>query len=525
MMLGVLKGYMQQGRTRSLARALQTWLPGIPVPDVDGSQRTLVFNTVRSNPRSFHLYTDFFLGNLLARCGSEVHLLFDDGVLKHWDSVQQHRVIAAQLNPMHVNYKRRWMQQNVAELQKIFGVEGLHVHWYSDFLRDVADEAVDEDVERYALASVLRYFEMGFFKSEDPDQQAYYRTCLENAKLSKALGRRVLENLQPDVYLTSHGLYSTWGPAYTLLRNAGTHTLVYGHHPYRPAGLMLEDAPGGALNHDALEQYLRTVELSVQQRQSAEDFLQSRFTHQASDTAEYFARGAQEIQLHANSSDAGYQYTFGLFPNVAWDAIGEHLNAIYVSVVDWIADTIRTIGRQGQHRLYVRFHPSESTRMKGTLLTESLVRECVPEIDDYTNVTLIPADDMTNSYQLIREVLDVTLVYSGTLGAEAQLLDTPVVACATGRFSPRFVSIAHAQDEYRAMLADPGALLEDFKNRRQEIIDSVMKYHTYISEELFFSVPILSARGRRVADLDELQNTAVDVRALERTLRRLLVKE
>lgn len=513
---------IQQPRNAALNRELDQWLQRVVTPTLEADGRTLVFNTVRSNPGSFHLYTDFFIGHMLARCGCQVHLLLDDGVLRHWDTVQRHRVRAPQLNPMHNSWLRRAMQSNVNQLQRTFAHKGLHVHWYSNFLANSPQETIDADMKRYALASTLRHFEMGFYLPEDPRQRAYNQLSVENARISKQIGRKVLEQLRPSVYATSHGIYSTWGPAYSFLRRNGIKTLVYSHHPYNMGGFMLDDAPGGSLNQKALDHYLDTADFNTKQRSIAETYLESRYTHKASDTAEYFGTSLSAA-VGLPEGDHNYRYSLGMFPNVAWDAIGDHLQPIYDSVVEWMADTIKTIAEQGKHRLVVRFHPSESTRLKGTLSTELLLRERLPELESYHNIVLIPASSKINSYELMRLQLDLVLVYTGTLGGEAQPLGKPVVSAASGRFSQRFVTICATQEDYRSILNDPQAVISDFEAQRETIITAVMKYHYYISEELFFPIPVLSKKSRHVADVEELRELGpVDQVAMERTLLRFL---
>lgn len=526
--LGDLAGRARTAwRERARVRALRRWLPRLALPAITGGrQQTLVFNTVRSNPGSFHLYTDLFIAHLLARCGCRAVVLLDDGALAHWDTVQKYRTAAAVLNPMHTEPQARAMRHHVQALFDVFETPGLELLWYSAFLDGAGDEALAEDNERYATASTLRHFESGVLRLQDPVQRAYLQLSRRNAQVSQAVGRRVVEALRPDGFFTSHGIYSTWGPAYGVVKRAGIRTAVYAHHPYHLGGFMIDDAPGGSLDHKALERYLGTAAFPDAHRARSQRYLDARLAHQTSDTQEYF--GAEPgRQVRPSGATAGeYECTFGLFPNVVWDAIGDHLAPIFPSVIEWICETVRLIGQARRHRLVIRFHPAEVTRMKGTLGAEQLVRERVPEIDDYPNLTLIGAADSTNSYALLRDEVDVALVYTGTLGAEAQPLGVPVVAAASGRFSQRFVYLAPDIDAYRSTLHDPAPLRAAFDRDRDRIVEDVLKYHYYLSEELFFPVPLLSRHARRVAEAGELRDlTALEVAGLERTLRRYLVAE
>jgi len=512
-----------EARNRALNRALADWLPQVPLLEVECRGKTVVFNTVRSNPGSFHLYTDLFIGHLLARNGGRAVVLLDDGVLAHWDTVQRFRTSAAALHPMRARRRARAMKRNATAAYEVFKTPGLELKWYSELPARPAEEPVDADVERYALASTLRYFERGFFQPEDPEQGAYYGLSLENAKVSKAVGRFVAERMRPDLFATSHGIYSTWGPAYSLVKGAGGRTAVYAQHPYHLGGLMIDDAPGGSLDRAAMAHYLCSADFPEGHRAAARAYLEARYSHHISDTHEYFDGAAASAPGLERFSGSGYRLTFGLFPNVAWDAIGDHLKPVFPSVIDWIAESVRAIVEQGLHRLIVRFHPAEVTRLKGTVSTERLLRERLPDIDRYPNVVLVPASDRLSSYDLLRDAVDVALVYTGTLGAEAQPLGVPVVSVASGRFSEGFVHIASGPEAYLAILRDPQPVIEHFANDRERIVDSVLKYHYYLSEELFYPLPLLSRKGRRAVDAGELRGLPpVDGDGLRKTLQRFV---
>lgn len=518
----ILENTIDRAHSLTFNTVLKNWLSTIDLSNIETSSRTIVFNTVRSNPKTFHLYTDLYIGHLLARLGCRVYILLDDGALEHWDTIQRHRITAPVLNPMR-SLRARRLRRNVEALWEIFKTSGLELRWYSDFIDNTPVEDIDGDVERYALASALRHFECGVFDPEDQNQQDYFQLSLKNAQTSKTVGHRIVDELRPDTYATSHGIYSTWGPAYSVVKNAGIPTVVYAHHPYHLGGFMLDDAPGGSLDRKALEHYLKITEFTPRQRTVSQAYLDARYSHQTSDTMEYFGNSASAAKILFTDPITQDQRTFGLFPNIAWDAIGDHLAPIYDSVIDWVADTVRAIGADGKHRLIIRFHPAEVTRLKGTISTEGLVRDKVPEIDKYPNIVIVAAKEKVNSYDLLRDIVDVALVYTGTMGAESQPLGVPVVSAASGRFSEQFVHIAGNRAEYLGIIKNPESIISAFNTNRGKIIDSVLKYHFYLSDVLYFPMAIMSNEGRHIASAKELSaRDKVDEEGLKKTLRRFL---
>lgn len=476
------------------------------------------------------LHTKFFTCHpasaylALAKNGGRVYVLLDDGVLRHWDTVQLRRLKSRRLNMMRSWYLRLHLRHEVERLWKVFALPNMHLLWYSNIVPGYANEALtDEDVS-FAKASTIRYFEAGMLSLSDAQQDAYYRLSLENAKVSRAIGRYVVEHLKPDVFATSHGIYSTWGPAYAYVRQTGVSTRVYSRHPYRLGGLLIRDQAGMSFNRDELERFLDQADFSESARQIAQDYVDARFSHQVSDTKEYFENLSSAQETDWNKYRSGdYEVTFGLFPNVVWDAVGKQNFGLYENVIDWVVDTVRAVGESGKYHLIVRYHPSESTRMRGALPSHEIIRNALPEIEDYENVTLIHSDEPVNSYDLLRTTVDIALIYTSTFGAEAQLLGVPVIAAASGRFSERVVHRVRSLPEYHAALRHPQAVIKHFRDNQDAIVRDVLKYHYYMNQESFCPVGIMGQLNpMRIAFRSELRNgSLLDQRQMSKTLLKL----
>ena len=511
-------------RDRIYDRSLRKWLDEIDTTGTPPTSKTYVFNTTRSDRRNFHLMSDFFLARILAKNGGCVYVLLDDGVLQHWDTVQLRRLKSRRLTVMRSGYLRSYLMHELERLWQVFALPKMHLLWYSTIVPGCVNEALtDEDVD-FARASTIRYFEAGVLDLSDSRQDAYYRLSLENAKVSRAIGRYVVEQLKPDVFATSHGIYSTWGPAYAYVRQNGIPTRVYSRHPYRLGGLLIRDEAGMSFDRDELERFMDDADFNDSARQIAQDYVDARFSHRISDTKEYFKNitSAPESGLNKYQSD-DYEVTFGLFPNVVWDAVGKQNFGLYDNVIDWVVDTVRVIGANRKYRLIIRYHPSESTRMRGSLPSHEIIRNALPEIESYKNVTLIHSDEPVNSYDLLRSTVDIALIYTSTFGAEAQLLGVPVVAAASGRFSERTVHRVRSLPEYYTALNHPQAAIKHFQDNQDAIVRNVLKYHYYMNQESFCPVGIMGQLNpMRIAFRSELRNgSLLDQRSMCKTLLKL----
>ncbi len=522
-MINPVKQSIQQLHQHRLRNALRHWLRAAEFPHYEPRGRVFVFNTVRTSANNFHVLADFLLAHLLAARGATTYILMDDGVLKHWDTVQHRRFHGAGLSPFDSFVQGSLEKSRVAALFSVFRIPGCHLRWYSEIVPRQVREELSEENEAFARASTVKFFEDGSVDIDAPEHKSYYDLSLENAIVSKSVGQQVLDVLKPDVYVTSHGIYSTWGPAYARVKAAPVETRVYSRHPYRLGGILIREEAGTPFNRAKLETYLDEVDLGDRERAVAQEYVDARFEHRATDTQEYFVNVSRS---KSNATPACERrrdpdtITFGLFPNVVWDAVGKHNEAIYGSVIDWIVDTARTIGESRRHRLIIRFHPSESTRLRGTLSAEQIIAERYPEISGYSNVSIVKSSDPVDTYELMRKRVDVALIYTTTLGSEAQLLGVPVIAVGSGRFSIRTVHRVFSTDAYREALKNPEPILTEFEAKKDRVIRDSLAYHYWLNEEQFFPVGAFGVRNiSRIASVDELRSgTLLDQTSMAKTL-------
>lgn len=474
-------------------------------PRLAPRSKRVVFNTVRPFPESPHLLCDLYMGHLLARAGHYAHILLDDGALNHWDTAQVQNCRMAHLNPMRDSKTAINFRNAVTSYTRIFAHPRLAVQWYGDLLRGrplVGFHAQDAEDAR---TSTLRYFETGTQDLSDTSQAAYYELSKHNAQVSRSIGKHIVEILQPDMFVTSHGFYSSWGPALRAVRERDISTRIYSVHPYRLGGIIIGDSYGGTINMDDFDAFINTHAMTEQEFSISEEYFATRLSHQASDTREYFQNLTNE-ENYTLAFDTPPKHILGLFPNVPWDAVGEHLAPIYPNVIDWIVDTARTVAGLPDVGLLIRLHPGEATRLRDSIQTLDTLRAIAPDVFSLPNVKVIAPDDPVDTYELLQRQVDVALVYSGTLGAEAQLCGVPVVSVAKGRFSQHFTTQPRSRDDYRNLLGNLAQVRDGFIRERDNIHTAVLKYHYYVNELLFYPIPILSSRSRNIVTTAELRS-------------------
>jgi hypothetical protein len=424
---------------------------------------------------------EWYIAHILARNGLTVYMLFDDGVLEHWDSAQAHSF------KYHSPYRARWQIKWRRIIRKYmiyaaFRPYGIKMLNYSDIVdgTELKRTVKPSDVE-YATSSTERFYETVPVDVEGVHQD-YYRKSLRNSVISRHVANYVLEELHPDLYVTSHGIYSVWGPAYRTIKEADIPVVVYQVAGTTKGKIRLVDRHDQALsNTEDWRQFNAATPSDGPETDQGKALIEARLSHNSQDTKEYFGR-----DLVGKSVDGLSQgergITFGMFPNVVWDGNIPERDIMFENLVDWCTFTIKAV-RGTRHHLYVRFHPSETTRLNGTVQLEGLVRQRIPDVDSLDNVTLISSDEGVDTYQLAREHVDVGLVYDGTLCIELTYMGIPVIACANGNFTPdTIVYQPQSREEYGSYLARSADVLDRFQGERDERISQACKYAYWLFE-------------------------------------------
>ena len=447
------------------ARRIRKALLEEPVPMCTVPRRTVVHSGTSWVPMEIELY----LAWLIARAGGQVTVLVDDGVLAHWDAAQFHSL--RYYSPYKARKCIRYAHRvNRKLMEWAFRHPSLSVVSYSAFVSpSIADAESPPWHRSFAESSVKRFFQDGDPQGS-PEKEAYLKMCLHNCRVSDAIGRFAVESIKAQLFITSHGIYSLWGPAYRVASDAGIPTAVWQTAGTMKGGIRIVNVHDGILvRSSAWQTFRRQAPFPQAVTDDGARFLDARINLTALDTSEYFAELKDGKGNPFQSEIPEGMFTFGLFPNVVWDGDIEERNIMFSNVVDWCVFTIRCF-RDLPHHLIIRFHPSEVTRLKGSLSLESVVRSLLPDIDSYRNIHLIPACSPVNSYQLAKRHIDIGLIYDGHLCVELPHMGIPVIACTNGNFTDdSFVCKPSTKSEYEAWLAGPEVIIRRFAANQDEI--------------------------------------------------------
>lgn len=423
---------------------------------------------------------EYYLAYLLACQGATVYLVFDDGILRHWDSAQANSSKA--LTPYHSSWSVRFVSSaRIWLLRLAYGNGRIKTLRYSEILNGSKwEESPDQSDVGHAISSTKRFYQTGVLDL-DGEHRGYYEKSLSNCNISNAVADYIVRRLKPDLFITSHGIYSLWGPAYCRMKREEIPVVVC-KIPGAVKGKIRLTSEHDLRIADSEEwaAYYDRNRLSSKSLQRGGEILENRLGLQSYDLQEYFPSGCQDTPEIAEKDDG--VITYGLFPNVVWDGDVDGRSNLFSNVIDWCVCSINAI-RKTRHHLYVRFHPAEATRLKGAVLLEEILRRMIPDLDEIANVTLIGSDQKLNSYEFCKKHVDVGLIYDGTLCLEITYLGIPVIACARGMYAlDSIVWVPSSVAEYEKLLGDPEGLISSFAIESEERQASACLYAEWMFE-------------------------------------------
>ena len=299
----------------------------------------------------------------------------------------------------------------------------------------VADEHADDDWSEYVEASLLKHYRVGIL---DENAEVAQRRALfaESARMSAAAARSIIA-MQSDRVIMSHGIYSTWGPALSLLSQANVPTVTYAKGKRRSTQKFNWNTSSDWWDVSAEWQRVRDVPLLPEQEQQLDDYLNSRRKH-SQDTLVYNFGEEESIADTWSRLDLDSDKpTCVLFTNVLWDAASAQREIVFENPVDWVLQTIQWFSQRPDRQLVVKIHPAEC--VIGTKQPfAGLIGSRYPQLP--TNVRLIQPTEQVNSWSIM-QIADLGVVHTSTIGMELPLDGIPCAVVAATHFRDKGFTI------------------------------------------------------------------------------------
>jgi len=449
--------------------------------------KRVIFNLVRAEtfrPLLFESTLAIKLSNL----GADAKVLYDDGMLRHHDTIGIEDVLVQKdillkskmkgllLNnlPFYLKYSEIITKQEVKDVSTI----ALKIIKSNNFVYEGID------LKSYIMSSVVRFFRSAADVVEDESNyKEVLKNCTENALISILTASKVLKKLDPDIIVTSHGIYTTWGPFYEYFKRKGKRVITYGFGGYKNNGVLFsqqgliasryDDSFFKYWNSKNKENIIEYIEKTVS------SLMSKRFINSFPDQEDFMALTNSNEVLPPSVKTAlqSNKKLFALFPNVEWDNSLTEADRIFDSSAQWIIETIKFFEKQEDKVLVIRAHPAEAISMKTSkgikYLIESTFHRNVKSIK---NLIFIDSDYLLSSY-LLFHYIKAGMVYNGTIGLEMMYKNIPVLIAGKAPYSEKGFTIDFGlKEEYFRYIDKAKEILLCQQNHRDLLIKFLYFY-------------------------------------------------
>ncbi len=280
--------------------------------------------------------------------------------------------------------------------------------------------------------SIVRYY-YGNVPNESEELAAVRIAHTHTALIAAEVSRRIDETWRPSVVLNSMYCYSAWEPFFRHFRSKGNRFRSISISPYNFKSIIMDSF---TIYQDS-QRFLKFInqrsdkQLLPEERLQLENFLQNRFSGQSQifkDWGYFEESSSKKIldelkqRLHLDSK----KRNIFLFSNIYWDIGMSDYAGLYPGIISWVMDTIELLKEDTSCHLYIKPHPGEvfdsSTSLKGV---SQVIRERYSILP--SNVTIIEPQERINTYSLF-PLIDVGVIFNGTLGLEMMLNKVPVIS-------------------------------------------------------------------------------------------------
>lgn len=298
--------------------------------------------------------------------------------------------------------------------------------------------------------SVTRFY-YGDVPPEGSPELALQRTRhLYTAIIGVEAAERLQAAWNPTALVGSMGVYADWGPYVQYYRKRGVpyHLVTMAPYDMRAVMVNYEDFYAGTERFTRWRATRSSEFLTDAEDAALDGFLAERFAVGGGFEQKWgwFSGGDADSVSIARKSDETRNVF--LFANLAWDVGINYEGTLFHDVTTWVLDTVGIVAERAGIHLYVKTHPEESY---GSARTGRGIAEAISSAYPImpANITIIPPELKIRPYDLF-PMIDVGVVYNGTIGLEMLLEGIPVVTAGAAPYGGNGLSDEPTdRDSYR----------------------------------------------------------------------------
>jgi hypothetical protein len=364
---------------------------------------------------------------------------------------------------------------------------------YKDYLTDKEISIIKDKVDQIPIKDRTNLFYKGvnigyhsktstdrYFVGTPPDKNIYdyVLECeLINSIITTDVAEKVVNSDKPDVLVTSHGCYSSWGNFSDYFINKSIRVCVW-LSGYKKNFVIFDKHKLSEYFNTYYKVIRKKRSLNKKEEHELNRFLNKRIRGEEGDTS-FYEFSNRNINLEKIFNFEKYEKNYFIFPNVPWDRSIAMLGGkvAFEDVYKWISSTIELFKKKPKQQLIIKIHPAEAATGRAEKTMLDYINEKYPSLPE--NIKTIPPDTDISAYSLF-PIIDVGIVCNGTVGLEMALYNIPVIV--TGKvhyYNKGFTYDVSSEKEYtKTIIADISPL------KNQQNLAKIYAYFYFIKRHI-----------------------------------------
>jgi len=280
------------------------------------------------------------------------------------------------------------------------------------------------DVGFYAGSSTLRFYRGADPKETKFEYEDVFHSRLVNAIISVEVAERVIKKEKPDILLTSHSCYDSWGSFSDYFKNSGISVYTW-YTGLSPDTFIFDYDRLSKSFKEYFQKFRKNEYLDKKEKQVLYDFFNKRTKGEkgGGDTKDFNFSDVDKSTIKDMMNYKKYDKTYLILPYMSWDASAVRHEKFFKDVYEWVSHTIDIFKEHERYQLVIKIHPAEKL-FRSTRTIFDFIKETYDPIP--SNVNIIPPDTKASLYTLL-PYIDVGLAAHGTSGLEIALNKIPVI--------------------------------------------------------------------------------------------------
>jgi len=437
----------------------------------------------------FHLYIEALLALGLKKKGHNVIFIMDENAL-----------------PIHelkkIGDEDNWDYQALKDYKfasKFLNLIGLKYLRISEFIAGGQIPEYNEKYDAILEATLLKQYKVGSISDKLPKLTEKKTLIKQAIAISDFIGHKLVQ-IQPDLIIMSHGIYSTWGPLFQVLDAHKIPTLVHGRGKKRHSQVFNWNKSGDSWDVSAEWEKVKDKELNTRELKLIKEYLDSRISHKEDVFVYNFGKETTSKETLEYLGINPNKPVFTIFTNVLWDAASAQREIAFKNPVEWVIDTIAWFNDHPEKQLIVKIHPAEKVIGTNMPFYDIILERINPS----SNVRIIQPEEKVNSWS-IYDITTLGIVHTTTAGLELPLVNKPCMVVSKTHYRNKGFTIdVKSKESYFEILNSFDSSLINFEeNRKLALRYAYLLFIRYqVPFNMFFEEISTSITGFRYTNID-----------------------